>query len=108
MSELSFSIPQLQDQIRIRALKLTPEQTRILSLLLKREITTLEILYESYSHRFDAPLFLPNLVRVHIYNLRRKLTPLGVKIKKVWGIGYSISADDKKRIHEILEAANAS
>lgn len=37
----------------------------------------------------------PNVIKVRISHIRRKLKPLGIEIKTVWGEGYSLSEESK-------------
>jgi hypothetical protein len=39
---------------------------------------------------------------VHIHHLRRKLSPFGIAIATLWGYGYQLSADGRRRIMNMI------
>jgi DNA-binding response OmpR family regulator len=45
-----------------------------------------------YGHQ--EPDWSENVLKIHVHHLRRKLAPLGVEIKTVWGVGYRLAFHD--------------
>lgn len=41
-------------------------------------------------------------VDVHIYNIRRRLEPFGVVVATLWGYGYQLSADSRRKIMRMV------
>jgi DNA-binding response OmpR family regulator len=41
-------------------------------------------------------------IDVHIFNIRRRLLPFEVFIDTLWGYGYQLSADSRKRIMDLI------
>lgn len=41
-------------------------------------------------------------IDVHICNIRRRLTPFGIAIGTLWGYGYQLSADARRKVMELI------
>lgn len=86
------------------AWKLQPHQQRLLSAIYHAApaILSRERCHESLGNDLFIPESDPNMVRVAIHMIRRKLAPLDVSIKTHWGQGYSISAADKAKLKAMV------
>lgn len=78
---------------------LTKSEARVLALIVTRLKASQDSLLQAVSGEGDSVA----LVRVYVCKIRKKLTPLGIKIKNVWGYGYEISAADKERLIRLAE-----
>jgi two-component system cell cycle response regulator CtrA len=84
------------------SLRLTSQQGTILSVLIKREWASSGALHSILRTRAQDD---GNLVGMQICKLRKKLRPLGVEIETMWGRGYRISPEHKRRLLQEIEAA---
>jgi DNA-binding response OmpR family regulator len=46
-----------------------------------------------------------NLLDVHVHHLRRRLKPFGVAIETLWGDGYQLSSNNRRKVTELVLAA---
>jgi DNA-binding response OmpR family regulator len=69
--------------------KLTPIQSRYLSMLAKRELATHEN-FAAIHTGFDGHAPDLNLVKVHIKRIRKKLEGVPVNIMTIHGVGYAL------------------
>ncbi|OCC05155.1 hypothetical protein BA190_09580 [Labrys sp. WJW] len=86
--------------------RLTALEERLFKALLSREQATKEqLLTAAYSHVFSADE-IPHvkIIDVLICKVRRKLTPFGVEINTIWGKGYSIPADMRQKVADIIKS----
>ena len=81
---------------------LTAHEAKLLGVLCKRPAVTkdgiMAALYRDEGR--DEPEI--KIVDVFVCKLRRKLTPFGVEIKTLWGQGYSMDAENKRRVAEAM------
>lgn len=95
-----------------RALKLTRLQASFMLVLLRRDDVdkdTLHYVIESQramrrSRPNNPETTDPKMVDVVICNLRKRLKPLGIKIKTIWGAGYSLEEDSRAKVEKRLFA----
>lgn len=79
---------------------LTAHESKVLGVLMKREAVTKEgIMAALYDGRDDPEI---KIVDVFVCKLRRKLKPFGVEVATLWGRGYQMSAENKRRVTEAL------
>lgn len=92
----------------VARLRLTPQEAALIWTLYNAPgVATNErmnIIAVEYSTRdtkdgFDAT----NSTKVRITNLRNKLRRYGVKIQNIYGVGYVIKPDSKKKLEKIME-----
>ena len=80
---------------------LTPMETTLLALLLKRDSASRsQIMAVCYGADPDAAPE-DKIVDVMVSKIRRKLRPLGVTIENIHGVGYRLSAASKARIRAV-------
>ena len=84
------------------AWRLSGQQVAILTALHMREWVSAEGLHSGFRTASCEP---DNLLKTQICKLRKKLEPLGVEIETLWGRGYSISPEHKRRLSQAIEAA---
>lgn len=84
---------------------LTNAEIKIIDILMTRDIVRYEsimtLLYGDRVADRDIPDI--NILKVHISKMRPKLEIKGIEIETVWGIGYRLSSESKKRVTDILE-----
>lgn len=80
---------------------LTRIEARILSGLLTHERLTREAIYIISGSRADDG---GKIVDVFICRLRKKIAPLGLEIKNIWGEGYFIPREQREAAKEKLVA----
>jgi len=116
VEDLETRVAELEEALGLT--KTLPDKTRrkfgftkrpsvpLLGMLMKREIVTREsvflALYSSLTHA-DQPS--DKCIDVYIVDVRAGLRRIGVKLKIVWGRGWYLDADDKRKITEFLGAA---
>jgi DNA-binding response OmpR family regulator len=75
----------------------------LLGLLLRRGQVTHSVAFTAlYGDRPEAEQPELELVKIYILRLRRELGPHGIKIKTEWGVGYSMTSEDRKRTCVLL------
>lgn len=107
MERLRERVTQLEEILEIGVifqdefplLGLTRTQSRILSLLARRELlqerTIFAVLYES---RPDCDKPKPDIIKVFICKLRRKLAAHELSIRTRWGVGYYLDAATREAL----------
>ena len=104
IAELEVALAQLTNTPKVPLMfKLTPQETRVLEVLLRRHSATKEqLLAEMYAHRYGAD-DLPEIkiVDVFICKLRKKLGPRGIKIETRWASGYVLPMESRVAIAEL-------
>ncbi len=81
---------------------LTPQQVRMLSILLVQERVSNATLFEvAQSDAEDAD----KLVKVQMHKLKRKLGALGLEVETIWGFGYRIPRENREATLEKLAVA---
>lgn len=88
---------------------LTGSERVVLAVLVKRDVASRDaIMAALYSDQFgDEPDVA--ICNVFVCKLRKKLRPLGIEIKSVWGLGWRIEPEAKARIRELMgEAADTT
>lgn len=86
------------------SLKLTRNESRILGLLLARDVVSRDlIMLALYSgdYRRDPPE--PKIVDVFMSNVRKKLAAVTVTVQTIWGTGWALTREDKDRILGLSE-----
>lgn len=92
----SLRLPQVDPSGMIRcgsrSVTLSPSETDLLTLLVDNygSLTTREELGECISDRSEAAR--RNALHLHIMRIRRRIRPLGLVIRTVWGRGYLLEA----------------
>lgn len=87
-------------------LGITAHQCILLNLLCNRAIATREAIMEAIHARSTRALKSgPKIIDVMVCHLRDRFCDRhGIEIVVHWGVGYSISADDKTKIRALIEA----
>lgn len=89
------------------ALGLTPIETRIVGILISREIVSGEAIFSAvYGGKPYADQPDQKVVEVHLVKIRRKLRKHGVKIKNSYGVGYYIEKADRAKLKELAAYAS--
>ena len=89
-----------------RLMKLTPLQASLLACLLRRSDASKDTLHNVIEGR-RAPnkeQTDKKIVDVVICHLRRKLIPFNIEISTMWGHGYCLQPEHRKRANELLNA----
>ncbi len=101
-------IKQLEDALKgcsmgVPCWALTPTEWEMLTLMINREFVT----HEAMSLVTDSD---QDVNKVRVCKIRKKLTlaGLGNPIQLKWGSGYWISSEDKKKLHQAMEAERAT
>lgn len=84
---------------------ITPNEGKLLSFMLKREMITKD---QAMIHLYGSGPDIgpdPAVLGVYIFKLRKKLGPLDVSIKTIWGRGWAIPPDSKLRISTLQKQA---
>lgn len=82
--------------------RLTEFQGRLLALLVQRESAHREVIVSAlWGHRDTWPADTDKTIQVHVHNLRRKL-PGWASIESVWGMGYRLDAQARRRMKAIV------
>ncbi|EJF92661.1 helix-turn-helix domain-containing protein [Bartonella tamiae] len=84
----------------INHFNITKQQAIILCALLKREIVRSEYILALLDHEFNPT---NNLVSVQINNIKKRT---GLKINNIYGIGYSLNAEDTQRVKAIAMSSD--
>lgn len=86
----------------------TAMEARFVALIASRDRVSKEAAFSAlYDHGSDDPP-APKIVDIWLHRVRRKLKPYGVTIETIWGFGFQVSAEGRKRLHEIADAAQAA
>jgi two-component system cell cycle response regulator CtrA len=92
---------------------LTPKESKIFGMLMKRELATKETLMQVlYADQVEEPEM--KIVDVFVHKIRKKLERFGIPIETKWGLGWYMTADAKATARDVLsrmtttsEGANA-
>jgi DNA-binding response OmpR family regulator len=85
------------------ALGFSPQEQVIVELLLRGGVVTHErISQRLYGARHGEGAAAPGIVKVHVFHIRRKLEGEGVAIENVYGLGYRMADDQKRRLRAAL------
>ena len=76
---------------------LTAQQSVLLAALSHREMATHQSLCVAMSRAGQEPSD-PNLLKVQVHKLRKRLAAHGVEIVTVWGVGYRMPADSRAKV----------
>lgn len=81
-----------------RVFDLTAEEARLLQCLMNAPAC-------SHSHLSEtiAPEAEPNIIKVLVCKIRRKLRPYQIKIDTIWGQGYTMTEDSKRQVVARIE-----
>ncbi|WP_026379383.1 winged helix-turn-helix domain-containing protein [Afifella pfennigii] len=77
---------------------LTAAETQVMQALLSRKIATRGAILASLYHAHGRDEPEPNIIRVYLCKMRRKLDPYGVRIKTIRGVGYALPIAQKRVI----------
>ena len=94
-----------------RCFRTTRLEAAILAVLLKRtEVTKkqLHLVIEQSRPSENRDATDPKMVDVMIHHVRKKLRPLGLEIKTVWGLGYLLPTADRDKAIAMLTTNVAS
>lgn len=100
------SLEELHSARAALSLGLTPTEWALLSLLLTREYVSREVLFASsrIGRNWSGDTRDRSYVNTTIHHIRAKIAPLGLKIKLVWGRGYSIDRDARETTLKAIQA----
>lgn len=88
---------------------LTRKEACVVSTLVRRSPATKQRLYDAlYGLAVDADTPEPKIVDVFICKIRKKLTPHGILIDTIWGVGYAITLENADKIRALAIAYGAS
>jgi two-component system cell cycle response regulator CtrA len=107
---LRARISMLEQEIGIRnevplVFGLTGQESRILSMLMQRGMTTKEQLLVAVTTDptgNQQPTI--KIVDVFICKMRKKLAPFGIVIETVWGRGYNLDQENRRKVNGYLNA----
>jgi len=94
LNRLTAKNKDLVDRAAVQVFRLTPTQAKLLLLMIRRT----EISRERVG--MDG-----NLLSVHICGLRKQLKLFNIAIDTLWGGGYQLSAENRRRVTELLLAS---
>lgn len=105
LEQLRDRVEQLEGVIGLslhlpNALNLTPLKSRIVGILMNREIVSRDMFLDTIYG--DKPEPDPKTIEVHITQIRRKLSPHGIDIKNHYGVGWYLSAPDKAKLKTLI------
>jgi DNA-binding response OmpR family regulator len=92
LNRLMANNQELAHQTVMQAFSLTLTQAKLLVLLLRHIGVSRQHIEMSG-------------IDVHIFYLRRKLKPFGVAIDTLWGEGYLLSSNNRRKVTELILAA---
>jgi DNA-binding response OmpR family regulator len=85
------------------AVMLTASERTVLGVLMQRERATKDHVMSALYRDLARDEAEPKIVDVFICKLRRKLKPYGIEIGTLWGQGYFLDAENKKKIKGSVE-----
>lgn len=85
----------------MRAFKLTQQEALIVARLMTRETCAKATLFAALPNQEVDP----KIVDVFICKIRAKLKPSGIAIETLWGVGYSLPAEQKKAVRAVIDGA---
>lgn len=84
-----------------RRLHLTPNESRIMELICRRELASkVGLMAALYDHRSDGGPH-DKIIDIFVCKIRRKIKPLGIEIKTRRGQGYFLDGAGKTKVLEI-------
>jgi len=93
------------DQLMPRQLRLTKQEGKVVGALLNNKTVNREAIhYILYSDKPDADEADIKIVDVLVCKIRPKLDRFGIKIESLWGVGYQMPDDSRKRLQGLIEA----
>ena len=93
LTRLMVNNRELAHQAVMQTFDLTLTQAKLLTLLLRRVEVSRRQLVEMSG------------IDVHVHYLRRRLKPFGVAIETLWGDGYRLSPNNRRKVLELVLAA---
>lgn len=106
VEELEGLLGLADDAIPPKLLGLTPTETRLLALLVKRETLSREFaLVAMYDERPGCDRPDERIIDQFIMRVRRKLAPAGIAVQNRWGGSFFITADDKAKLAALIAEA---
>ncbi len=95
----------LGPDLSLPKLGMTKTEWKVFLLLMRREIVSNDGIYTMlYGCDVDRE---PDITKIYVHKIRKKLGALGAVIRTKWGLGYFIAAEDKKRLRQLMEAESA-
>jgi len=104
LERLRDRVEQLEEALGINLelpneLGLTPLETKILGMLVKRDIINRDVMFAGlYSDRLENHQPDPKTIDVHICKLRKKLKSIGVRVYSRYGVGYYLDKEAKEKL----------
>jgi len=92
--------------IKPGTMKLSKTEAAMLSLLMTQDRVSRDALFNVRARRYNDDLNMNagEIVNVQIYNIRKKLAPLGLTIEAIREYGYRIPREDRERFMAELAA----
>jgi DNA-binding response OmpR family regulator len=88
----------------MRLFSLPPSGARVLVKLLETERTSREVLHVALSRTSD-PVSEIKIVDVAICSMRKRLKKFGIEIVTLWGYGFQLSSEHRRRAMDLILAA---
>ncbi len=86
-------------------LGLTPIQTKMLGLLIKKDVVSLDAFYAAlYGDLRDCDKPEPKIVEVHLSAIRKKLKKINSGVNNRWGIGWYLNNHDRDKLRMLTGA----
>jgi DNA-binding response OmpR family regulator len=98
LSRLAVSDPTLLTVTIQTIFHLSPQPARLLLLLTQHEVVSRE----------GTSLVTPKCFDVHVCTMRKKLQSYKIKILSLWGYGYQLSQDDRRKVMDLVLAKVAT
>jgi|SRR5580704_8845528 hypothetical protein len=89
-----------------RKVKTTPQEGRLLLVILRRGHASREQLLLAADHGNQSEPSQIKLVDVVVCKMRKKLVPLGITLQTVHSLGYQMTEVDRRKIWELLKEAD--
>jgi DNA-binding winged helix-turn-helix (wHTH) protein len=94
LNRLTAKDKDLVDRAAVQVFRLPPTQAKLLLLMLQRtEVSRQRVGMDG------------NLLSVHICGLRKRLKPFNIAVDTLWGEGYQLSAENRRKVTERLLAS---
>jgi len=98
----------IPEKFEFYELGLAPNQRKILALLMAKspESVSTEKMLQTVWFNNDEVNF--RIVDVIVFQLRKRLKPLGIKIFSIWKVGRYIDNENRKKLLELVESKRAT
>ena len=95
---------EMVNRIRV-GISVTPDQAKMLGLLITRTIVTHDAMFTAvHGDKPECDQPTPKVMEVQLSQLRRRLKPYGVAVVNAWKSGWFLTATDKARVRQLLPA----